>query len=291
MASDSESRNVEHTYLLDPENTAEMARLEIQARFLTKGMGGVLPEFHNALPTDISSCLDLGCGPGEWAREVAHLHPAVQVVGFDISEGAITYAQSLAKKQHLRNIHFDLGNLLDPLPYPDASFDMINGRMLVCVLKNDRWPLVLRECLRVVKPGGWIRLTECDDFGQTNSPACELVNRWYVDVCRKVGYAFPVLPYSINITPMLGRLLTEAGWGEISYQDYALDISYGSEIHPSMCQDYRVACKQAERLMLRLAVAEPEEFQRTFDALVSEVSARSFHGIWRFLTVRARRGA
>src|SRR5947207_7899921 len=64
-----DSSEGQSSYFIDAENAAEMARLIDQDHIITKGMGGLFA----AIPdlSRISRALDLGCGPGEWALEVA----------------------------------------------------------------------------------------------------------------------------------------------------------------------------------------------------------------------------
>uniref|UniRef100_UPI0035E452C3 class I SAM-dependent methyltransferase n=1 Tax=Thermogemmatispora sp. TaxID=1968838 RepID=UPI0035E452C3 len=48
------------------------------------------------------------------------------------------------------------------LDWPDASFDLINGRLLCGFMLPAAWPRLLAECHRLLKPGGIIRLTEVE---------------------------------------------------------------------------------------------------------------------------------
>ena len=64
-------------YVIDVESPAETARLMKQDRLLTECMGGVFPE-----GVDLSTStaiLDLACGPGGWALDVAFAYPHIQV--------------------------------------------------------------------------------------------------------------------------------------------------------------------------------------------------------------------
>jgi tRNA G46 methylase TrmB len=49
------------------------ARLMIQDRLLTKGMGGLFPE--RADLSNLHRILDIGCGPGAWALDMADAYP------------------------------------------------------------------------------------------------------------------------------------------------------------------------------------------------------------------------
>jgi len=71
----------------DPESSETMAWLLNADKVLTKGMGGTLSEQSNL--SGIKRVLDIACGPGGWALEVAREHPEIDVTGIDISESMI----------------------------------------------------------------------------------------------------------------------------------------------------------------------------------------------------------
>lgn len=74
-----------NAYFMDSESAAEMGRLLDQDRLLTRGMGGLLVERGNSFE-GIKDVLDVGCGPGGWAQEVAFAHPETEVIGIDLSQ-------------------------------------------------------------------------------------------------------------------------------------------------------------------------------------------------------------
>ncbi|HLZ64458.1 MAG TPA: class I SAM-dependent methyltransferase, partial [Ktedonosporobacter sp.] len=140
------------SYFIDQENAAEMARLLAQDRLLTQGMGGLLAERPNLV--SIQSVLDLACGPGGWALDLAREYPQIEVYGVDISQRMIAYAQALAQSQGRRNAHFFIMDVTQPLDFPDASFDLINVRFMLGFLRASRWPDLFQECQRLLRPGG-----------------------------------------------------------------------------------------------------------------------------------------
>src|SRR5712692_3973935 len=146
-------------YFIDAESAAETARLIDQDRHLTQAMGGPLAERSDVATMD--SILDLGCGPGQWVRDLAFEHPQIEVTGIDISQIMIDYARAYARVQKLNNAVFKVMDITGPLDFPDNSFDLVNGRF-IAFLSPEKWPQLLGECLRVVRPGGTIRLTEND---------------------------------------------------------------------------------------------------------------------------------
>ena len=145
----------ENTYFIDPESGAEMARLMDQDRLMTKGMGGLFPERFDL--STMHRLLDIGCGPGGWALEVAYAHPGIEVVGIDISLTMVEYARAQARVQGLDNAHFRVMDATKLLDFPSATFDLVNGRLLVGFMPKAAWPTLIRECLRISRPGGAAR--------------------------------------------------------------------------------------------------------------------------------------
>jgi 2-polyprenyl-3-methyl-5-hydroxy-6-metoxy-1,4-benzoquinol methylase len=93
--------------------------------------------------------LDVGCGDGARYGERVRAS-GVDVHGVDISEVAVESARA-------RGVDARVASLADPLPYPDASFDVV-----ICleVLEHLVDPAVVaREIARVLKPGGFALLS------------------------------------------------------------------------------------------------------------------------------------
>ncbi len=63
------------------------------------------------------SLLDLGCGQGVMAR---HLPESVEYQGIDSSQELISAARRLTRR---KNVHFDVGDVLKPLPLEKKDFD------------------------------------------------------------------------------------------------------------------------------------------------------------------------
>src|SRR5437588_829451 len=121
--------NQENMYQLDPEHESELVRLSKQSRFMTNAQGGLFSD-HVIWPA--SRVIDLACGPGDWALDLAQMgkNEGIEVVGLDISQLMIEYAQAQAEVAKIKNATFLVRNILQPLPFPDQHFDIINARFL-----------------------------------------------------------------------------------------------------------------------------------------------------------------
>lgn len=271
-----------NTYVIDSENAAEVARLSRQDRYLTNIMGGLFPE-----QSDISSIhdvLDLACGPGGWATEVAMTFPAMQVTGVDISPLMIAYAQANAVEKGTTNVHFREMDVLQPFDFLDNSFDLVNARMIFGFMPPAAWAKFLQECVRVTRPGGIIRLTECENC-LTNSAACEQLGRLIATALKKAGQSFSPDGYHFGVLPMLGSLLRSAGCKTIQRLSHCSDFSVGMEDHIEAFQDLMVGYRLAQPFLLRMGVATQQELERLHQKAIEELQASNFCGIAFYLTV------
>ena len=119
-----------NAYPIDVESGAEMARLLEQDRMLSLAMGGLLSERPNA--SGCQRMVDLACGPGGWAQEVAFAHTECEILGVDISNAMISFARQQAEIQQLNNLRFEVMDITKPMPsLLDETFDMVNIRLIV----------------------------------------------------------------------------------------------------------------------------------------------------------------
>ncbi len=105
--------------------------------------------------------LDLGCGTGVAARAIAVRQGFTgHVTGIDVSPYLTVAAQGLAEKEGIaKAVTFRTGDS-QSLDLADASFDAVIAHTLVSHVPN---PLtVLREIVRVLKPGGTVGIFDGD---------------------------------------------------------------------------------------------------------------------------------
>jgi SAM-dependent methyltransferase len=96
--------------------------------------------------------LDLASGVGDPALSIASkVAPAGRVTATDLGPRMMSLAEELARKKGLTNIEFREASA-ESLPFSDASYDLLTCRFGIMFFPD--LPKALRECFRVLKPGG-----------------------------------------------------------------------------------------------------------------------------------------
>jgi ubiquinone/menaquinone biosynthesis C-methylase UbiE len=269
------SENV-NTYVIDAESPAEMARLLDLHTLITKSMGGLFAE-----RTDIAGVrdiLDIACGPGGWVLDVAREYPDTQVTGIDISKRMVDYASAYALVRGLDNAHFLRMDALKPLDFSDASFDLVNGRALVGFMYPEAWTALLQETFRIIRPGGILRLNE-GEMAITNSPAYEKLSGLVVKAIQLVNRSFSPDGRHFGITPMLSRLLREAGYQNIQQRPYIVDFSAGTESRDGWYQDFMIGFYLGSPFIIQMGLITKEDFESTYQQMLAEMLSDNFCGI------------
>jgi ubiquinone/menaquinone biosynthesis C-methylase UbiE len=275
MSTSNNASGDENTYFIDAENAAEMARLLMQDRLLTKTMGGLFPQQIDL--ADVQRILDLACGPGGWVLDVARTYPGKQVVGVDVSQLMVAYASMQAREQKLPNASFQIMDILKPLAFPDNSFDLVNARFLTGLMPTGAWPELVQECMRILRPGGIIRLTEFEAT-ISNSPSAEKLFALSTRAIQMTGQAFSP-GNNIGTTAMLGPLLRNAGYEQVQYQAYALDSSAGVEAHHSQFQNAMTFFKLLQPFLVKLGITTQEEVEILYQRAMKEMMSTSYCAI------------
>lgn len=274
MSREADSISGENLYPIDPESAAEMIRLLDQDRLMTQAMHGLFSEHNNDF-TGYQHILDLACGPGGWVQEVAFANPDIEVTGIDISKAMITYAQQQAQIQHLDNAHFQVMNIKEPLTFDEHSFDLINARLIFSFMPPAMWPILLRECRRILRPGGTIRLTE-GEWGFSNSPAYEKI-MWLINrALQQAGQSFSPNGYHVGVVPMMSRLLKDAGYQHVQLQPHVQDYSIGTEAHYSLFKDIQKLFPLIQPFILQSGMIGREELEQLIQDALAEMQLENF---------------
>lgn len=102
--------------------------------------------------------LDIGCGTGTLVVKMKRQYTAARVVGLDPDAKALQRAHIKAARAGV-SVELEQG-FADELPYQSESFDRVFSSFMFHHLNTQERENMLREVLRVLKPGGSFHLVD-----------------------------------------------------------------------------------------------------------------------------------
>lgn len=130
--------------------------------------------------TETSRVLDIGCGRGRVLAHIAQTTGAAVCTGLNIDDDQLANARRYAKDQGIDDrVSYVHANFNDPLPFPDASFDVVYQIQVLTYAKSKQ--ALFAEMYRVLKPGG--RLSFLD---WVKSETYDEKNPHHVDIIKAV---------------------------------------------------------------------------------------------------------
>jgi len=130
--------------------------------------------------------LDAGCGGGGMPLSLAE--EAASVVGIDPAERFQDAGVRLGRERGLRNLHFALADGM-ALPFADGAFDLVLSHAVIEHVADA--PQYLRECARVLTPGGFVYLSTAPylSFAGAHLPRLKLQVPVHLLVGRRAAFA------------------------------------------------------------------------------------------------------
>lgn len=148
--------------------------------------------------------LDVGCGTGFLAREMAQLvGEQGRILGIDNSPDMLAVGQERCGE--LAQVELQEA-AADKIPVADASFDVVTCTQVLLYVPN--LSAVLNELYRVLKPGGRIAIVETDWRGVVINSADDALS-------RRILAAFDQAVPNPNLPPALGPLLRHTGFSNV----------------------------------------------------------------------------
>ena len=143
-------REHEHREWTDADTIAAWRKWHAQIAAFTRGATDAILEAVHVRPG--MQVLDLASGVGDPALSLAQaVGPTGRVTASDLGRGMFSLAEEIARKKGITNLEFREANA-EALPFADRSFDAVTCRFAIMLVPDAS--KVLRESLRVLKPGG-----------------------------------------------------------------------------------------------------------------------------------------
>ena len=150
-----------NTETLD-ETVLDVVATRLEARGKHPTFQQMLHEYLDCMQIEkLQTALDLGCGTGFAAREIAKRPDfSGNIVGVDISPALINQASSLVEEEGLSDrVVFKVGDSRS-LEDSDHSFDAVIAHTLISHLPDPQ--ALIDEMIRLVKPGGIVAIFDGD---------------------------------------------------------------------------------------------------------------------------------
>lgn len=138
------------------------------------------------VPVQGRRVLDAGCGGGGMPLSLAE--EAKFVVGIDPAERFQDAGVRLGRERSLTNLHFALADGM-ALPFPAAAFDLVLSHAVIEHVPDA--PLYLRECARVLAPGGHLYLSTAPylSFAGAHLPRLKVPVPLHLLFGRRISFA------------------------------------------------------------------------------------------------------
>jgi demethylmenaquinone methyltransferase/2-methoxy-6-polyprenyl-1,4-benzoquinol methylase len=153
--------------------------------------------------------LDLGCGTGELARQVARHYPTARVFAADFTRAMVVKAVGETDgRSEASRLEFGRATALR-LPFSAASFDLVTNAFVARNLAD--LPSALAEMRRVLRPGGALLTLEITEpvsprFGRLFHAYFDRVVPWLGAAVHSAG-PYRYLPESLRTLPPRDRFL------------------------------------------------------------------------------------
>ncbi|MBO0687783.1 MAG: class I SAM-dependent methyltransferase, partial [Candidatus Dormibacteraeota bacterium] len=227
---------------LFPRHPREIDRLDVQ-HYAFQGTAG-----SNFLaPVDTPRrVLDSGSGTGQWGFEVSQQFPAALVVGVDLVPG---------KPQRPPRYRSVRANLLQGLPFCDATFDFVHQRLMVPAIPPRAWPHLVRDLVRVTRPGGWLELVEVPWEADQAGPATERL----LELLREFS-ASRGLDRRRTVFESVDRYLRDAGLKDVVRREIALRCGdWGGDAGALVASNMRAAFTRVCEVLQSRSLLREEE--------------------------------
>jgi ubiquinone/menaquinone biosynthesis C-methylase UbiE len=232
--------------------------------------------------------LDVGCGPGGWALDVAQAYPGIQVEGIDISQRMVDYArEQAAARQVADRVHFHVMDALRMLEFPNAFFDLVNLRFAISFMRTWDWQKLLGEFRRVTASGGIVRLTDNNIVHESNSPALTRLQEIGVHTLFRSGNLFS--EDGAGLIAHLPRLLEQHGWRDVQTRAYVLQFHAGTPEGQAYYEDMAHVFQTTLPFIRKWGCA-PADYDTNYQQALQEMQQSDFHVSWHYLTAWGQRG-
>jgi ubiquinone/menaquinone biosynthesis C-methylase UbiE len=170
---------------------------------------------------------------------------------------------------------------MDPfgsLDLPEASFDLVNARYLVGQLSAEAWLQALYTFVRIVRPGGIMRLTETD-LPISSSTAYAQLGGLISQALFQTKRSFSPTGRLLSMTPVLKRLLQDIGCQQVQHMVAEVNFSAGTSAHEELIQDISQTYRLVLPFLVAAAVTTQQEVEHLYQRMLTELTSERFDAV------------
>jgi ubiquinone/menaquinone biosynthesis C-methylase UbiE len=186
-----------------PSDMGEINRLDFQHYMMRYALRG---NYAAPIGDHHEQILDVGCGTGRWAIEMAQTFSDAVVTGVDITPPTLNDA-ILDANLRPANVNFVVGDVLKGLPFEDQQFTYTHQRYMIGAIPLPEWPRAIGELARLTRPDGWVEVVEADT-SKNGGPALRQADAWVAAMLARRGL-------DIHLAQNLVRWLQETGLQQV----------------------------------------------------------------------------
>jgi hypothetical protein len=261
-----------------PHTNQEQHRLFFQHYMMRTILGGNIAAPLSRAP---SAVIDIGCGTGQWALEIAYEIPTAKVVGIDLELPQV----DTSHPQYPRNCSFECLNALEPLPYAPQSIDYIHLRFMSSSIPVATWPQIVPRLASHLKTGGWMEWIESGPIYAAGPAFGQLCAAWEEFGQRRGHLARP--------GSQIAQALQAAGLHSVAYQPVRVPIgAYGGRLGRMTAQDGIAIFRALRPGILKFQIMTPQEFDWCLDQAQFEMNdpRSSLQTTWEIAIAYGQRG-
>lgn len=219
-----------------------------------------------------TTIVDVGTGNGIWALEMAAEKPTWKVIGLDVRPPS-------EQQSKPENLNFYEADITEIWPLESGSVDYIFQRSMGQSLQKGQWDHVLKEMLRVLKPGGVIELVEADLWHHNPGPVQKAIDEFYQVQCTENGLDFA-------FTETIEKELETVGFTDLDHR--TLDIPIGEWPQDAELKQFGFINKEIQKAYLRNRKGffvsnwgiTPDDYEIAVQEVLAEFE--DYHGFSRF---------
>ncbi len=228
---------------------------------------------------------DICCGIGDFAVLLHKEFRPEVIVAVDHSRPFLQYAIQVAKEFGISDIEYQYGDASD-LFLADNTFDFVTSRLSLQIF--DRPGLIMRELLRICKPGGRVYLTNEMMSHNYGYPRHESVSWTYAQTMKMLAG----LGMDLSIGPKMFSLLTDMGFEDVQMEQIGI-TNANTEV-----EDFARVIESWEEYItgeLSTATGQPqdivERLKAGFKDHVYAIRSRRGFAIWPIFVASGRKPA